>query len=311
MVESKVEHTYTTKKYDKRYASKFLKRSNESQKVFEPEWMEKVEYKTPVYTTVYGGWGGNYQSAYWKNRGVQNAFTNFNKQKALPIKTPSTKDTKPKETPAVGEMNPCMECVFKAHKIDWVMEQIAAGVEIQDGPSVNNFIPDDNFGTEDMVIDTYHCEQCNSVFQSEDWDCVCPICKTDEHLVDVTGDVDLDNDILNADFSAADEAGLESIKNTCLECGHTFEYILGDTNCPHCGVPIPKFGEDLIGDQMKSDSGEFLDPEYEKIMKAAEAADNEKRLPIPGQDETPLPEKSGVFSFMRLTRKRKKKRKKK
>ena len=346
MVESKSNHTYTTRKYDKRYASKFLKRSKESQGIFDKEWMEKVEYKSYVYTykNVYG-WGGDFQSSFWKNRGVQNAFTGFNKQKALPLKTES-KETKTKDIPVAGEMNPCMECVFKAHKIDWVMEQIATGVEVEDKNLLDNFIYDENFGTEDMLVDTYHCEKCNSVFQSEDLDCECPVCKTDEHLVDVTGDVDLDDeDILDASFSAADEAGFddilktcpacdnkfmynggddvcpfcyteitetseETIKNTCLECGHTFEYKLGDTNCPHCGVPIPKLGEESIDYQMRSDSGEFLDPDYQKVMDAAIAADNEKRLPIPGEDETPI-DKPGVFSFMRLTRKRKKNRKKK
>lgn len=310
-VESTSKHTYMTKKYDKRYASKFLKRSKEVQGLHDPEWMENVEYKAYVYKTGYSGWGGNFQSAFWKNKGIQNAFTNSNKQKQLPLKT-ETKETKTKDIPVAGEMNPCMECVFRAHKIDWVMEQISSGVKFDDGPEINNFIPDENFGTEDMFTDTYHCEKCDSVFQSEDLDCVCPVCKTDEHLVDVTGNVDLDDEeILDADFSAADEAGVDdTIKNTCLECGHTFGYKLGDTNCPHCGVPIPKIGEESIYNQFRADSGEFLDSDFQKVMDAANEADNEKRLPIPGQDETPI-DKPGVFSFMRLSRKRNKKRKKK
>lgn len=275
LVESKTSYTYSYRKYDKRYKSKFLKPSKEPQGIFDEKWLENVEHKIPIYTY---GWGGSFDPLLWKEKLKQKLTTPATKQptKALvpvaskPILKNPTIDPK-------TEMNPCSDCVFKGHKIDWVLEQISEGIDVEEDISINNHILD-----ETSMLDTYHCEKCESIFQTETLDVVCPICKTDEHLIDITGEVDLtDTKMLDADFSQLDEAGFDS--------------------------------ESEKIEQSKADSGEFLDPEYEAVMEAAEEADAEiERLPIPGEDTTPIQTKEqGVFSFMQRKRKRKKKSKKK
>jgi len=309
LVESKVSHVYSYRKFDKRYNSKFLKASLEPQGLFDKEWLDKVEHKVQTFAGFGNAWGGAFDASYWQKKWSKDPLVSKDA-----LKTPDAVKTAPKskpEIPVKGEMNPCMECVFKAHKIDWVMEQIAAGVQIDEGPDLNNFIP----GPDDMpLLDTYHCEQCESVFQTDDLEAVCPICKTDDHMVDVTGEIDLDDEsILDADFSHMDEAGsFENGLLECSECAGAFQYNGGQDTCPYCNSPIIKFGEEERQDQFKADSGDFLGEDTEAIMKAAEAADREvERLPIPGQNEIPIKDtKPGVFSFMRIKRNKKGKKKK-
>jgi len=273
LVESKTSYTYSYRKYDKRYKSKFLKPSEEPQGIFDKKWLKNVEHKPAV---VYG-WGSAFDPLAWAQRWKQKTILTPTTKQSAKALTPNVSKSIPKN-PTIdpkSEMNPCEECVFKSHKIDWVLEQISEGVDVEDDIAINNFIP----GPDDIsLVDTYQCEKCTSVFQTESLDVVCPICKTDDHLIDITGDVELgDPDILDADFSQLDEGGYD--------------------------------GEEDRIEHSRADSGEYLDPDYAAIMEAAEEADSEiARLPIPGENKTPIQtEKQGVFKFMQRKRKQKKK----
>ena len=343
MIEAKTSTVRTYRKLDKRYVSTVI----DKQKKFNAKWMKMVEYNRPTYygyggrAGAWAGWGGNFDPTAWA----------ANRNKTKPQIVPKgaiipPQNVGPQKTPGIvfpphddNESNPCKDCVFVNHKIDWVMEQLLEEVDGETGESTT---------TVPMGMESYVCDQCQSELTiPESQDAICPICKTDKYMVDMTPFPDDEED--GIEYEVADEKE-EDIPFKCPNCEKKF-YLVTQENCPHCGFNILQSEEE---DQSLSDMGaqvedkvscvncqvslrledlthgtdcpfcravlnpdsDLLDPNLQAIEAAQQAdkATEAKLLPIPGKDSVPInketvphqPYKKGPFAFMRgLTRKRK------
>jgi DNA-directed RNA polymerase subunit RPC12/RpoP len=268
MVKAKTSTVRTYRKMDKRYVSTV----SASQQRFNKKWMKTVEYITPTYHYgqygIYsgmgvGGWGGAYDPNAWQNwrrnkpgqpakplippKGVRVHPQNVGPHKVAGVKFPPHEDE---------DMNPCEDCVFKNHKIDWVMQQLLEEVDEKETKA----FPEG--------MEAYECTKCQSeMVIPETQDAVCPICKTDIYLDDVTpvDDNDLEvtyeclrclkefstdedsitcptckkNDRLillqDADYTVDEEE--EDIPYECSSCGKKF-FLVTQEKCPHCDANI-------------------------------------------------------------------------
>jgi len=340
LVESKTSTIRTYRKLDKRYISTVSDR----QKKFNMKWMNMVEYSKPTYAyygnAAWGGWWGpNYDADAWKNRGkttpqVVPKGTIIPPQNVGPQKTPGIVFP-----PHEQEMNPCEDCVFKNHKIDWVMQQL---LEEVDGEKV---VPDRT----DIIplgMESYVCDQCKSeLVIPETQDAICPVCKTDKFLIDTTPYIEDEEEI---EYETVGD-GEEEIPYKCSNCGKQF-FLITQENCPHCGFNILQteqeaqsysdmgqtkidclhcqvtlWVEDLINDEcpfcrailIPQDESGYLDPVQQALESAAKADKSIQRLPIPDQKLIPInkepvhhqPYKKGPFEFMKKLAKRARKRK--
>jgi PRTRC genetic system protein A len=350
-----VQDTKTTKKNQKtEYELRFKIKCSPSKRKFNPKWMEMVEYKAPVYTTYYGGygygkWGQNYNSSYWN----QSAWHPRNNKKIPPqnvgVKTtpitfpPHVDDNKPIKHPKdikyngvlvdMDDENPCENCTFRNHKIDWALEQA------------------------DNIEETFQCTKCEKILKFDSYeeeDFKCPQCGTDKFLIDVTDKFDERENVKN-NFLLDDEYDylFEKDKDKdykCPTCGETiYLNVLEQPDCPFCqSILIPEeaerkeyecpschnimlldpgkrcvcsfcnrelteanmvgYGyskEDELELQDRTDSGEFMEEEEEEIkspeeiLEVAKQADVEKQIrqiPDPSSGINPL---SSPLSYIR------------
>lgn len=327
------QRTYTVRRYDKRYmvdvSSKYKK--------FDPKWMDLVEHTPYVYT--YGA-GGNYwqnwrrQANGWPNSFDAEAWTNFNRRNALgkPATTPQGKppllpgkpvkpvtfpphnqsaDGAHEEVVDKKDFNPCMDCVFKEHRIDWVLEQLTESEEADD------------------EMETYECTKCDAFFSTQEPMAVCPNCKVDDFLVliDET-DWSAAADVPDVDWYRCDKCNVafDTVEKfpKCPQCKSDGELVAlqystasddaPDTEnkvykykCPHCGSETDDLNE---GDECPFCSQKIEDPIEQAGTAAEEAmgnlaaaieADQElERIPIPDQDHVPInrtkkKSKTGLF----------------
>jgi PRTRC genetic system protein A len=315
MVEDTVQsskYTYSFRKMDKRYK---VDVSDRYHKVI-PEWMEMVERGTYHWAQGYGygygyggygtcghtgsgfgtpqipgggnrKWGQRYDRQAWRDvgrlPGGQKSDTDKSSiynvgVKVKPITFPEHEVEIPED-----EHVPCLTCVFRGHK--FLMEEEG----IDDEPEV------------------FHCKKCDCLVIDE----VCPLCESDEHLVAI------DDDQLPDNFTEED---LEPIKTDgikqhsdfiqCPVCFGHFYTFDGQEKCPFCYAKLSEFElngtEEQIEEQMRADSGEFMDDETEEIRKAAleaakEADEEFERIPDPNEPSIPMGSKrtetKGFFNF--------------
>lgn len=258
MVPAKTTNVRTYRKLDKRYISTVPN----NQKQFNQQWMDFVEHTAPVYNyggVVYGGnlsgWGPNFNPYAWSRTPGYLANQNLKTKKStVHSKQPKNEKlngpTKIKFPPHDQEdYNPCEGCVFINHKIDWVMQQVLEEAE------------------DPRDYSEYKCEKCESEFkvhftQEE----ICPMCKTDKYLVDISPEDDnfnydeiyqclrcrrefstdetdptcpicKKNDELTLVEVSYDDEDEEDTPYQCKNCGKKFLMVTQE-QCPHCGVNI-------------------------------------------------------------------------
>jgi len=296
VIDKKVEGAayYYTKKYDRRYDVMVSDRD----RIFNKKWMNMVERGTYTYKSYrggwqsgfyghggyYGGWGKHYDSSYWAQTG-----------KNLPVATGKTSPynvgpaakTNPAAFPphnADGEMVPCVTCVHRQCKII------------------------DEINDEDYD-EYYLCKKCGQVVQEEEGTILqCLGCLTDEHLVQLDRDEVLVENYIKGD--AFEYAGFDDVAVmdgqarksgfvTCKACGSGYHLIDGDDSiCPFCQTPISNeySTEADLEAQSERDSGALLDAEAEEANQAAleaarQADETIERIPEPGSNSIPIPEK--------------------
>lgn len=349
-----VEDTSASKKSQKKeYELRFKIKCSPSKRKFNQKWMDMVEYKAPEYKTYYGygsygdygygSWGRNFQSSYWKqsawgpNRGKTPPQNVGVKTKPITFPPHITDDRPLKNQPSVkyngvvvdmdDDKNPCEDCMFRNHKLDWALEQA------------------------DNIEETYKCTKCDRILQFDDYDSdnfKCPNCDTDKHLIDITGQFDerettTNNFILDDDYDPLFDKDFEKKDYKCPTCGETiYLNVLEQPDCPFCqSILIPDdplydaeekeyqcpschnimlldpgkrcvcsfcnrelteanmvgySKEDDLERQMNDDSGPFYEDEEEvksaeEILQIAKQADVEKqirRIPDPNSSERPL-----------------------
>jgi uncharacterized protein YbaR (Trm112 family) len=232
MITEPSKYTYKVKLYDKRYDVEVTP----AQKRFNKKWMKRTKYERPTYGSYY--YSGYYAQAAKKN-GWSDAFDSslwaeaYNKDKKKDEKKdekksllPSTevKKEEPKFTGHVeiekveDDVNPCEECVFKNHKIDWVLEQITEEVDEDER-------------------DHWECLHCHVFFNTEAGDeGICPECKSDLYVMEAE-EMDMQDDEIVHCKTCGSSTTIDHFKEgECPFCGtlvipkQTIEYPLGETD---------------------------------------------------------------------------------
>ena len=304
--EATKKYSYTQRKYDKRYV---VEVSDKYHRLI-PSWMEVVEKGTYQYSGrrygygygygAYGGfgwdddgWGENYDSNLWGQTG-----RNIRSQRALPapagkkdpLKVGPSATTKPIEFPDHGiefigedeDFFPCATCVFRGLKF---MAEVAG---------------------EDDDAEVYQCTECQQIIIDDteaDTELICPVCKTNEHLI-LLEDDDLPSHYQrDGEVTFDDDDGYVQDSNfvKCESCGYNFYRLPHETKCPICHYSFINnpdqglSGEEEIENQQRSDSGEFLADTEEINRMALEEARREKqtinKIPEPNQSAIPIPER--------------------
>lgn len=292
---TKNHYSYYSKKYDRRYDVVVSDRD----RIFNKKWMNMVERGTYTYKSYrggwqsgfyghggyYGGWGQHYDRSAWAQAG-----------KHLPVPVGKGKTTSPynvgpaaKTNPAAfpphnadGEMMPCVTCVHRQCKII------------------------DEINDEDYE-EYYLCKKCGQVVQEEEGTILqCLGCLTDEHLVQLDRDQVLVNNYIQGealDYEGFDDVAImepgRSSFVKCKACGNGYHLIDGDDSiCPFCQTPISEeySTEAALEGQSERDSGALLDSEAEEANEAAleaarQADETIERIPEPGSNSIPIPEK--------------------
>jgi PRTRC genetic system protein A len=293
--------TYTVRRFDKRYmvdiSSKYRK--------FDPTWMDQVEHKPYSYVSYYGqeywkNWRKNMQG-YPRGRYDSDAWKDYKPGTVITPSILATQAKKPITFPehtqsADGavekvvdkkDFNPCLDCAFKHHKIDWVMDQIMDEdedvdeteyyqctkcgilVEAEDDDPIcpkckltDHLILLDTNEEEDRGLDWYRCDKCNIVFDTTDPHPQCPQCKVDDHLVQLQYGMNSDD-------------GPSEYKYKCPHCASEMNDLNEGNECPFC--------------RQRIDGPADKDETSAKALEAAMQADEMlERLPIPDQDYTPI-----------------------
>ena len=242
-------HTYTVRKYDKRYDVHVT----DSQKIFNKKWMKKVEYSTPTYGYGYGygwwgnqagktkGWSNSFDSSAWKTWKKENVVT---KSEVKKIEPPKEKFTGTVEIVEEADINPCEECAFRDHKVEWILDQLA----------------EEETGTKEF----WECMQCQTFFCTDEngnGEAICPECFDDDYVVEAT----------EADLRAQEELYY------CERCGSEAktEYFK-DGICPFCGSQA--VSEKIEERTLTDEELHFLEVSNEEP----------ERIPIPGGNSLPL-----------------------
>lgn len=290
--------SYSYRTLDKRFT---VKVSDKYHRVI-PQWMEMVEKGTYTYKYAgrsggvtypgypgygyggYGGYGGHYDADLWKQAGFVPP-----QSKPAVIKPSALPDTKPGNVIKFpmhkvevtdsedDEVIPCQTCVFRGHK--FLAEE--AG--------------------EDYEPEIYICKQCETVVvdgtESIDMP-LCPICKTDDHLMPLDEEDLPKNYISELEQShLKKEPGLKEDTEylTCNTCGNSFHIFAGETICPFCYSLIEE--EDIKGvnteeeriSQLEIDTGAFLDTESEEANALA-IEETIIKIPDPSEPQIPITE---------------------
>jgi len=256
-------HTYSVRKYDKRYEVDVT----DSQKIFNKKWMKKVEYSTPKYNYGYGYWSGYGRSsgAYTRSGGWSNSFdAGVWSQWKKDQEKKKTEPTKPKVVvdPFTGvveimdepDVNPCEECAFRDVKLEWMFDQLLE--EEYDGKE---------------YWECLHCQLTFCIDESGEGEAICPECHNDDYVVE----------------SCKEDFEKESKIYKCKVCGsETKAEYFNDGMCPFCGSSI---------DDEKQETRELTEEELHFLEIANEEVE---RIPIPGSNAIPLsaPKKpKGIF----------------
>ena len=340
MIPKKSEKTYKVKRFDKRYVSSVSKKYQKCPDA----WLALVTKKTYTYKARPGyGWPASYGD--WRNWNTENFDPRVWKDQqnvskiapqARPPLIPATtkpvtfppheqKTSGPIEEILDNDFNPCKECPFSAHKIDWVMDQIT---EMNSDDGVD--LPE-HFDKDGNAIDWYECDQCDQVFSTIEEMPVCPNCKVDDFLV-LLDDEDL-HDHLIGDKTPADIDWYR-----CNTCNHIFNTTSLSPECEKCktndnlvilqldGDPTPYLPDDeldpylykckecgtetstLNHGQCPFCDGDVMDIIDAEALKAAHEADEEmQNIPIPipdDEDRIPLAStkkkrrKPGIFGTL-------------
>lgn len=295
-------------------------------------------------TDVYGGnrnnrWGGNFDPQAWKKqrdaavtKGVMTGGATAAKNQAIIDKAfPNTTGVVQITEKPEGRI-PCTTCHFKDRAMDYAMGIIADSMESEEDEILKKI--DYKEGME-----VYLCEKCKTVVTVDADDLAalptCPECKVDDHLMDITpynmeDDDDDDEDALftKSGYVPADEFDhLFDPDNPsyCDTCGYLISELSEKGECIECGTILvpedamkdgnvldqlnPDAAVDALFDeqeeQARTDSGEFLDAEYEQIMEAAQEADAEvERIPDPEADSIPISRRNPMALLKHLLKSR-------
>jgi len=318
---------YTRRKFDQRYQVRLSKDPK-----FDESWMDRVEKQTYSYTTAYTtgknwktGWQGHNagygDSSYWKNwAGHQN--TQGVKPKTIAPATVARANFDGLNSPPKDDkITPCTKCTFNHHKfipnlddlpdeaketvIEWALDQLNTDA---------NYTISSSLDEDEDDLSHYECVSCRSKFTVDESDSLaeafCPICKTDDYLVEITAAEVLLDECVTDDNPSDEEvevSGIGMVK--CKECGSSFtKEFVSDGTCPFCQtILVPE--DHPSNNQMLADTGHYMEPDQDAIDTAIAADEDAERLPIPGQTSIPIskqPSMPGVLARLFNRRKNKK-----
>ncbi len=296
MVMSKTNKFRTRRKFDQRYKIQLSKNPK-----FPPEWMEYVTKKIykPIYNDSWYGYGqNNYEGNYWNNwqgHGVKD--NNKSDVKTLSQIT---------QKRLIGKMAPNKPMPSHDYKINTILENLDDttkkivldwSIEKLEGKDYNTNSKERLYGTRLTHYQCALCQEYISVNEEIEGETVCcPLCETDEYLIEVTA-----REVMLAaegvEFTDVDDDDVELIK--CTSCGSTFDKkFLNDDKCPACANTINSAAlmPDSMEDRMNNDSGMYLDLETDETNKTA--VDEITHIPVPGIKSTPINkiDKPGIFT---------------
>ena len=314
---------YTRRKFDQRYRVRLSKDPK-----FNASWMDRVEKQTwksytykPYHSknkkTEYG------DGSYWKNwAGHQN--TQGVKPKTITPGTVARANFDGLNSPPKADekkTTPCSDCAFSHHKfipnlddlpneakeavIEWALDQLNTDA---------NYTISSSLDEDENDLSHYECVSCRSKFTVDESDdtaeAFCPVCKTDDYLVEITAaEVLLDESVTDEPSDEEVEvSGVGMIK--CKQCASSFteDFVASTGECPFClAILVPE--DHPSNNQMLADTGHYMESDQDAIDAAIAADEDVERLPIPGQPSIPISKqrnKPGILASIFTRRKNKK-----
>jgi len=219
-------YTYTYRKFDKRYVSTVT----ESQKRFNKKWLKAVErgvyvYRRPVGFPGYrgysyggwGDWGPGFDSSLWDEKpGSIVVRGKPDPRNVGPYKTAGVSFPPHTNDDNDDDLNPCHDCIYRDHKLDWALEQFTD--EAEDEPDEEDLI--DNFTSREdydklFMEGNITCHSCFEVYHGPSYE-KCPTCGAPN----LSDSIAAPDPILGKEFK-------------CPTCGNDFTYN-GVDECPFC-----------------------------------------------------------------------------
>ena len=294
--EASKRHAVTTNTINKRYSIDLPA----NQIKHNPQWMKMVERQTYSWQGNQGywknlnpqhRWGPNYSSDMWGDYyaemygyGAQTPIGNRpGITKSIIIGNPAAPKPGelPLQKPLFDNEVPCFTCKHRDSKI--IIEE------------------------DDLEEVFYECFKCRTIVKESDTidvDTICPVCKTDDYLFEID-DESLQDKYKKSEtpvIITATEAEGEFHK--CAACGNTFNKVVKDALCPFCYEPVYS-QEESFESQLKTDSGEMLDPILDEtnavIIDSIEQKNRAvEKIPDPELDTIPLSARIQATSQMSI-----------
>ena len=289
MVKVETNKFYTKRKFDQRYR---IELSTDPE--FPYKWMDYVSKKT--YSHMYGNtfnlFDNNYEGNYWDGW-----YGHYNNK----LNSKHTPQSCKKHTNNIREiLTPDCKVNMKIEQMDDSLKKsiLAWAIEKLEGKKYDFIQEKEPEKSDEPELTHYQCLSCQEYLsvneEIEDAQVCCPVCETDEYLIEVTA-----REVMMAAegvefIDVDDDDDSEMIK--CNSCGSIFDIqFLNEGMCPACANPINPTTSSME-DHMNNDSGMYLDSDSEEVNKST--IDEIEHIPVPGAESTPLNKinKPGTFA---------------
>jgi len=188
-----------------------------------------------------------------------------------------------------------MACCPTCQSEDYLVEVTAAEIMMEAEGSDN----------EELEPGMIKCSACASSFTKDFLnDGKCPTCGN--QVMDPHAVVEYKSEVTDSGYIACPDCGHQNmvanleLDNRCNFCPYEFEpFEIRNAMAESLAAARLNSAEsieDPMEEQLKKDSGMYLDSDQEAINRIAEQ--DQERIPVPGSDSTPINKKSGVFASL-------------